>query len=1124
MTQTRLAQAGTVALVVVLVASTIPAASITAAGSPDGHVSLADSSITSDLPSDWSGLEAGDLHGHVSASDHASTTEVVVTTPERAAGYLDDSSTAVGGGSVALVIRDDEHEAGREISVDADVLESALGEVPDHVYGRHDDGTRWVREVRLVDGDAVWTIPHFSSNTVTFETKVEVKGSFEDGSAVNYSVADLSAVSGLDVSISGETVSAWDNETVDGTTLGYSNGISVSGNRHPVGPGGGETTLRLSLSSDRSTTVSESWMQSTTDSSSLPSAVGIVAAESAADRVMTIEGGSSAERVLDSVDVVNATHVDATSGTAVVWSDEGQSDGGSLVVIDTSDPSSISVVGSVDLGGIGLGYVDDIAVDGDSVLLVGGQTVAAVDISTSSSPTLESDLTDSRLDGASGVDLDGGLGTVATEVAGTVVTIDTTDPTALSISGTVERDALTDAQDLVLRGDYVYAVGQDLVTVDVSTPSTPTSVDTDQIPGNFRVSANNNHLFVASTFSDKIKMYHYLDGSNPEHVETLEAHRANSVSVSDGKMFVTNYEGRIDVYPYRVQDVVASTDTGQSASYGTILVGSGKTKPLNVSLDTTTLSYSGSGASPDQSLRLRERVETDTVEISVNNDSATHSGRLADGETQSLSLDPTAIDETTTISVDVGDGSLSADAPTPRVRLDYAHDASTYRSVNYSAERFSESYNVSRQFSDEQESVSLRIDHADSVHRIDSIERSINGSTWSSIPSGSYRLVGSELVVDLDSLVDGQIDPGTQIDVRSSARKITVVNGSIDVTEPTLESEPLDSRIEITSRSGPLSLDLGDSTPYVVHGVQTSYSGTPTLVRSASGDRTLRLRGGDVGDTLRLQTVPVDVEPDAGRVEVEVVEADPLTLRLDDDLDGAADRVTLEYVGGVDGATYRAVSLSSARSVDADEADPVSRLSADTGQTVQIERKSAGGPSVAGAAGEGAGGGSLLGDSVLLVTTLLGVGLGIVGSVVVGRRVVGLRGTRLTLATAVAGGTLGLIGVETITSTSITARVLSVVGLQASGALPILVTVGSLLGLVVLDRRTPVPVPRWLYLVASVGLGLWSVVSLFGPAVTSGLERVSPLLWLAGAGLVIVVVWRSMQSRDIILRRGGGGR
>ncbi len=84
------------------------------AAAPSGFVNIPDEQITEDLPSDYSGdLRAADLRGSTLASSNASTTEVVVTTPDRAGQYLDGDGSVVGTGDVALVLRDDQAHGAR---------------------------------------------------------------------------------------------------------------------------------------------------------------------------------------------------------------------------------------------------------------------------------------------------------------------------------------------------------------------------------------------------------------------------------------------------------------------------------------------------------------------------------------------------------------------------------------------------------------------------------------------------------------------------------------------------------------------------------------------------------------------------------------------------------------------------------------------------------------------------------------------------------------------------------------------------------------------------------------------------------------------------------------------------
>jgi len=125
-------------------AGVVGAAAASTSTSDDGLVGVPDGNIQADLPDGADvGLSWSDLEGATETSAHADTTEVVLTTPERAEEYV-GSRVGAGGGELALVIQDDAAHDGRRVSLPADALKAALGYLPG-------DGPRRPRLGRDVD-------------------------------------------------------------------------------------------------------------------------------------------------------------------------------------------------------------------------------------------------------------------------------------------------------------------------------------------------------------------------------------------------------------------------------------------------------------------------------------------------------------------------------------------------------------------------------------------------------------------------------------------------------------------------------------------------------------------------------------------------------------------------------------------------------------------------------------------------------------------------------------------------------------------------------------------------------------------------------------------------------------
>lgn len=220
-----------------------------AAAGPPGFVSIPDTNVDQDLPPQANIPVTAEQfrNARIMASDHAETLEVTLTTPGHADQVMGSPSdqAKISGDGVALVLSDDTNHDGREIAVRTSVLKEALGHVPQMAFGLHEDGTRWERELTQENGYMVFEVPHFSSNTVTFDGSVNITAKpATDGSTLSYDVADLDGVSDPKLTLTGSMATEWDNVT-GSATAPFNTPISVAGTTDPVGPASGEPRLVL---------------------------------------------------------------------------------------------------------------------------------------------------------------------------------------------------------------------------------------------------------------------------------------------------------------------------------------------------------------------------------------------------------------------------------------------------------------------------------------------------------------------------------------------------------------------------------------------------------------------------------------------------------------------------------------------------------------------------------------------------------------------------------------------------------------------------------------------------------------------------------------------------------------
>ena len=225
---------------VLLLAPVVPFVAVGGAtAAPAGMTAIPDANVADNAPAgETIPLSAAELDGGVMASQHADSLEVVLTTADHASEVMDSDSAAVSGDGMAIVLRDDVNSAGREVAIDAGLLQQALGYRPEAIYGTHEDGSEWTRSAEYVDGYLVFEVPHFSSNTVTFSGEIRIDAtSVTNGTQFEYDVSAGEDVSDASVTLTG--VSNTKSKTRSGSLTGGSNAtVSVDpGGNQPITEG-----------------------------------------------------------------------------------------------------------------------------------------------------------------------------------------------------------------------------------------------------------------------------------------------------------------------------------------------------------------------------------------------------------------------------------------------------------------------------------------------------------------------------------------------------------------------------------------------------------------------------------------------------------------------------------------------------------------------------------------------------------------------------------------------------------------------------------------------------------------------------------------------------------------------
>ncbi|MFA0823650.1 MAG: PGF-pre-PGF domain-containing protein [Methanomethylovorans sp.] len=215
--------------------------------------------------------------------------------------------------------------------------------------------------------------------------------------------------------------------------------------------------------------------------------------------------------------------------------------GQDMLVIDISDPSNPSSVGSVTTPAL----VNNIAVSGNYAYIANGENgLEIVDITNKTAPTIRGNYS---TDSANGVAVSGNYTYIADGYNGLII-VDVSNPDVPSHEGT--RNTAGYSSSVILSGNYAYvADGADgLVVIDITNPATPTIAGTCDTSGSaLDVAISGNYTYVADNSSGLV----IIDTANPAspiitgNVTTGDT--ALAVAVSGNYAYVPNNNGGLVV-------------------------------------------------------------------------------------------------------------------------------------------------------------------------------------------------------------------------------------------------------------------------------------------------------------------------------------------------------------------------------------------------------------------------------------------------------------------------------------------------------------------------------------------------------------------------------------------------
>lgn len=637
---------------------------------------------------------------------------------------------------------------------------------------------------------------------------------------------------------------------------------------------------------------------------------------------------------------------------------------------------------------------------------------------------------------------------------------------------------------------------------------------------------------------------------------TLDSGASNSWSVSTPS-------GRFD-YSLSVDELDATKNpsvdidrdgTPEASVSGLISSDDSREFSINPSLSDDEWAVSAEGSPVSISAPITETSMPSDIAVSINGHSISHSGTLSDGATDSLVANKSWLREgSNTVSVSIGDGSLSSDAPDQQFDLQYGHSASDQVNVTYASRAFEERYNITHTYASATSDAQVTIPfESSSVVGVASVAFRVNGGDWQAVPAAHYRFHNTTLDAYVADAYEAQIPAGATVDVRATGRKIDVQNGAVTITDPSKPGEDLDTQLRIDERSPDFHLNVGPTAngPRVHYATSSLYPTSDYTIFNAHGDQDLYLPSSEVGDTFRVQYLQTKVIPQKGDVKVTVEKpgSNP-KLDIDPGPAGVGDPVEFTYYRTTSGTTYLLNSITKQVVRASGVAhSPVTLTDDDSDELLEIVTDGAASSS----SGDGGGGGfwKSAGSSVSQLSTsasssgllpIVGIGLvGLVAAVVVGRRVFGDdldaststgTGSSSTLGRIALGGvrsaswagrafgrvTLTLVrllnrGLVRVLSNKYAAALLAIGGFLGAGQLGLVpkraVTLGSVIALLAGTiyglRRLGIYSHRLFLLVgALVTVG---AVELLSPGLLQQFVSELPLALLAILAAVVLGIW-----------------
>jgi hypothetical protein len=344
--------------------------------------------------------------------------------------------------------------------------------------------------------------------------------------------------------------------------------------------------------------------------------------------------------------------------------------------------------------------------------------------------------------------------------------------------------------------------------------------------------------------------------------------------------------------------------------------------PLGTSKATLTADNAGS---LDVTVKSQEQTQTVNPQITIASASGTqtvaYDGVISNDNTVDVSgqIDPSLISGATSLTVNTDD---PANGPVSTVNIDYSHLAQTDITTVYSSSYFKENYNITHTYADATDDVKVTIPFDDnSVVGINTLQYRIDNSQWKSVSESNRRFENTTATAYISPT--GGVSAGSTVEVRATGRKINVENGKVKITDPTKPGKPLDTQLEIQSRSEGFSVDVGPTSDgrRVHYAYSIRYETKDYVVISADGSQKLYLPESESGDTFRIKHLKTKVNALNGDVRLGVKEpgSEP-KLKVAPGPGGSGDDVEITYYNTQSGVEYLLNSITRSIVIDSDTA------------------------------------------------------------------------------------------------------------------------------------------------------------------------------------------------------------